>query len=234
MATNIVVVSTTSITAKTPAGTVGANSVSVTTAGGTATKINAFTYTSSFTGDGTDSSGSGKSGDGRATTSKGNGTDASEAQATTNPVVEDVVVAPMGAELYLQTIAIHPDTEVNCIERSTYPTDDSNGYFGPAVNDPFSANSRAALGTQRKLNEVDVVGPDDALVQPIDLDFNGEPDICQLRRGDLDLNDIIDERDLTILLNMIDTVPVLGIGDIDANGVFDAGDISLLLMQMTR
>ena len=43
-ANNVVVVSATSITAKTPAGTAGAKDVSVTTAGGTATLAGAFTY----------------------------------------------------------------------------------------------------------------------------------------------------------------------------------------------
>ena len=43
-ATSVVVVSATSITAVTPAGTVGAKSVAVTTAYGTATATNAFTY----------------------------------------------------------------------------------------------------------------------------------------------------------------------------------------------
>ena len=43
-ATSVVVVSSTSVTAVTPAGTVGAKSVAVTTPGGTATATNAFTY----------------------------------------------------------------------------------------------------------------------------------------------------------------------------------------------
>ena len=43
-ATSVVVVSSTSITAVTPAGTAGAKSVAVTTPGGTATATNAFTY----------------------------------------------------------------------------------------------------------------------------------------------------------------------------------------------
>ena len=43
-ANNVVVVSATSITAKTPAGTAGAKDISVTTAGGTATLAGAFTY----------------------------------------------------------------------------------------------------------------------------------------------------------------------------------------------
>lgn len=45
-ATSIVVVDSTTITAKTPAGTAGAKDVTVTTAGGTATSVGAFTYSS--------------------------------------------------------------------------------------------------------------------------------------------------------------------------------------------
>ena len=51
VAATIVTATTGSISAKTPAGTVGAKSVVVTTVGGVATKLNGFTYTSSFTGD---------------------------------------------------------------------------------------------------------------------------------------------------------------------------------------
>ena len=43
---------------------------------------------------------------------------------------------------------------------------------------------------------------------------------------------MIDERDMAILLNMMNTELVLGIGDMDGNGEIDAGDISLLLLQM--
>jgi hypothetical protein len=53
-----------------------------------------------------------------------------------------------------------------------------------------------------------------------------------LRAGDFDLNGVIDEHDMAILLDMINTEPVLGIGDMDGNGKIDAGDISLLLLQM--
>ena len=199
-ATSVVVVSATSITAKTPAGTVGAKAVAVTTAGGTVTKANAFTYTSSFTGDETDSSGSGTGGDGRATTTKANGTDASAAQATNNPAAETIVAAPMGVELYLQTISQQADARVVCDDTSATTSVDAMGSTGNAVT--------------------------------IDLDHNGEADICQLRGGDLDLNGVIDERDMTNLLNMINVEPVLGIGDLDGNGVIDSADISVLLLRM--
>ena len=199
-ATSVVVVSATSITAKTPEGTVGSKAVAVTSAGGTVTKANAFTYTSSFTGDGTDSSGSGTGGDGRATTTKANGADASAAQATNNPAAETIVAAPMGVELYLQTISQQADARVVCDDTSATTSVDAIGSTANAAT--------------------------------IDLDHNGEADICQLRGGDLDLNGVIDERDMAILFEMIDSELVLGIGDLDGNGVIDSADISVLLLRM--
>ena len=56
--------------------------------------------------------------------------------------------------------------------------------------------------------------------------------MCQLRAGDFDLNGMIDERDMSILLNMINTKPVLGIGDMDGNGEIDSADISVILLRM--
>ena len=199
-ATSVVVVSATSITAVTPAGTVGAKSVAVTTAGGTATKTKAFTYISSFTGDGTDSSGSGTGGDGRATATKTNGADASDAQATTDPAAETIVAAPMGVELYLQTIITQPDMDVDCVHTQS---SDANAPDATTVT-----------------------------VAAIDLDHNGEADICQLRGGDLDLNGVIDDADMSILLDMIGTKPLHGIGDLDGNGVIDSADMSLLLLKV--
>ena len=56
--------------------------------------------------------------------------------------------------------------------------------------------------------------------------------MCQLRGGDFDLNGMIDERDMSVLLNMMNTEPVLGIGDMDCNGVIDSGDVGALMLQM--
>jgi hypothetical protein len=201
-ATSVDVVSATSITALTPAGTAGAKSVAVTTAGGTATKASAFTYTSSFTGDGTESSGSGTGGDGRATTTKTNGADAGDAQATNDPAAETIVAAPMGVKLYLQTISQHADAQVVCADASAASVDVAN-----AVTDNVDA-------------------------QAIDLDHNGEADICQLRGGDLNLNGVVDDADMSILLHMTGTEPLHGIGDLDGNGVIDSADMSLLLLKV--
>ena len=88
---------------------------------------------------------------------------------------------------------------------------------------------------QRNLASIlDDVTKDDATATPatvtfIDLDDNGVADICQLRAGDLDLNGVIDQSDMSVLLNMLNTEPVLGIGDMDGNGVIDSTDIGVLL-----
>jgi len=66
----------------------------------------------------------------------------------------------------------------------------------------------------------------------IDLDLNGEADICQLRGGDLDLNGVIDDSDMGILLDMIGVEPLDGIGDLDGNGVIDSADMRLLLLKV--
>jgi hypothetical protein len=62
----------------------------------------------------------------------------------------------------------------------------------------------------------------------IDLDQNGEPDLCQLRRGDLDLNGRMDEADLALLLTMLGEEPVLGFGDLNGDGVISVADMELL------
>jgi len=221
LATNVVVVNATSITAKTPAGTVGVKSVAVTTAGGTATKSNAFTYTSSFDGGNTpgaagsssdngDVIASGKGNDANANasgggantfTANGNATSTLGGANTTSDIEAS---APMGVELYLQTVALRTDAAIDC-------NINSDTFAGADVD---SADNAAAFA------------------QFIDLDHNGVADICQLRGGDLDLNGLIDDRDMSILLNMINTNPVLGIGDMDGNGEIDSADMSLILLQM--
>jgi hypothetical protein len=71
--------------------------------------------------------------------------------------------------------------------------------------------------------------PQDA-VAPIDLDQNGEADLCQLRRGDLDLNGAVDQDDVAILMQLIGSDPVLGIGDLDGDGAIDNGDVAALVL----
>ena len=69
-------------------------------------------------------------------------------------------------------------------------------------------------------------------VAAIDLDLNGEADICQLRGGDLNLNGVVDDADMSILLDIIGTEPLYGIGDLDGNGVIDSADMRLLLLKV--
>jgi len=195
-ATSVKVMSATSITAKTPSGTAGAKSVTVTTVGGTATKTSGFTYTASFAGDAI--AGGNNSGGGVFAGRMNKPNDTSAGQFATSAAEEAVALAPMGIQLYLQTIITQPDADVDC------------------VNTQSSDAPDATTGT----------------MAAIDLDHNGEADICQLRRGDLDLNGVIDDRDMSILLHMIGTEPLHGIGDLDGNGEIDSADISLILLQM--
>ena len=190
----------TSFKIKTPPSSPGYITVTLTTAYGSVTKVNAFGYYSPFTSDGTESSGSGTGGDGRATVSMTNGADASASQTTTNPAAETIVAAPMGVELYLQTIITQPDVDVDCVHTQS---SDANAPDATTVT-----------------------------VTAIDLDHNGEADICQLRRGDLNLNGVVDDADMSILLHMIGTEPLHGIGDLDGNGVIDSADMSLLLLKV--
>jgi hypothetical protein len=195
-ATSVVVVSATSITARTPAGTVGAKSVTVTTVGGTATKASGFTYTASFAGD--EITGGNNNGGGVVAGKVNKASDTTAGQLATSAEDENVAAAPMGVQLYLQTIITQPDADVDC------------------ANTQSSDAPDATTGT----------------VTAIDLDLNGEADICQLRRGDLDLNGVIDDGDMGILLDMIGVEPLHGIGDMDANGAIDSADMGLLLLKV--
>ena len=192
-ATSMVVVSATSITARTPAGTVGAKSVTVTTIGGTATNASGFTYTASFAG-------GNNNGGGVVAGKMKKPNDTSDGQLAPSAAEETVVAAPMGVQLYLQTIITQPDADVDCA--NTQSSD---------ANAPDTTAGTTAT---------------------IDLDHNGEADICQLRGGDLDLNGVIDDSDMSILLEMIGVEPLHGIGDMDANGVIDSIDMGLLLLKV--
>ena len=199
-ATSVQVMSATSVKARTPAGTAGAKSVTVTTVGATATKTSGFTYIASFAGDEITAGNNNGGGVVAAKLNKPN--DTSDGQLATSAAEETIVPAPMGVELYLQTISQHADAQVVCADASAASVDVAN-----AVTDNVDA-------------------------QAIDLDHNGEADICQLRRGDLNLNGVVDDGDMSNLLDMIGTKPLHGIGDLDGNGVIDSADMSLLLLKV--
>ena len=224
------VASATRINAVTPAGSAGAKNVWVYTAGGIATAKNAFTYTSSFTGGvaGGANKNDGDKSSGRQSTSVltstiGAGKVTSALGANNSTVNEKMIVPPMGVELYLQTLSQCADAQVDCNSEAATTTQ-----AAPTVGDGSNAVHTDSV----------VTASDDAIASPpsaviaIDLDHNGVADICQLRAGDFDLNGMIDERDMSVLLNMMNTEPVLGIGDMDGNGVIDSADIGALMLQM--
>ena len=148
LATNVVVVNATSITAKTPAGTVGVKSVAVTTAGGTATKSNAFTYTSSLdggntpgaagsssdngdviaSGNGNDANANASGGGANTSTANGNATSTLDGANTTSDIE---AAAPMGIALYLQTVALRADAAIDC-------NINSDAFAGADLGDTFS------------------------------------------------------------------------------------------------
>jgi len=222
-----VVATATSITAKTPLGTVGAKDVAVTTVGGTATKTGGFTYTAGFTGDETTPGADGNSSGGAVASKTGNDTSAGQSANTAD--IESA--APMGIALYLQTVSQHADAQVACDDASNATDETVSEFVGPPMSEQVSKSNNALIETSVAITVDDANSVAD-IIAAIDLDHNGEPDICQLRGGDLDLNGVIDERDMAILLNMINTQPVLGIGDMDSNGEIDAADMSVILLQM--
>ena len=194
------------VTATTPAGTVGAKSVVVATAGGVATRVNGFTYTTSFTGGmpmAGDHAGAPSRGVGSAYAWAGHrgGNAAGAAGAGTDGADEaQLVDAPMGVHRYLQVIATRAEGDVAC--------------------DAAPASADMAP----------IDGPAQDVVEPIDLDLNGEADLCQMRRGDVDLNGTVDQDDVAMLVELIGSDPVLGIGDLDGDGIIDEGDIAVLML----
>jgi hypothetical protein len=134
--------------------------------------------------------------------------DGSYSPNTTEAVTEEPEIAPMGVQRYLQVIAITRDSAQACdVEADAQPT--------------------AGDTTEGDATDGESADPTNAPAI-IDLDQNGEPDLCQLRRGDLDLNGRMDEADLALLLTMIGEEPVLGFGDLNGDGVIDANDIDSL------
>jgi hypothetical protein len=138
--------------------------------------------------------------------------DGSYSPNTTEAVTEEPEIAPMGVQRYLQVIAITRDAAQAC---------DAEADAQPTAGDT----------TEGEATDGESVDPTDATAI-IDLDQNGEPDLCQLRRGDLDLNGRMDEADLALLLTMIGEEPVLGFGDLNGDGVIDGGDVQALSQRM--
>ncbi len=182
--------------------------------------------------------------DGRDIATGGNGAgnglgNRSENGQTTN--TSDDIGPVMGIALYLQTISEHADVFGDCDDASnlapaTTATETSNSATNTDAAQAMNLDSTTTV-LNVEVNADNIHEADNAdigltISGAIDLDHNGEPDICQLRRGDLDLNGIIDIADMEILLNMVNSEPVLGIGDMDQNDVLDSADVGLLLGQM--
>jgi fibronectin type 3 domain-containing protein len=138
--------------------------------------------------------------------------DGSYSPNTTEAVTEEPEIAPMGVQRYLQVIAITRDAAQAC---------DAEADAQPTAGDM----------TEGEATDGESADPTNAPAI-IDLDQNGEPDLCQLRRGDLDLNGRLDEADLALLLTMIGEEPVLGFGDLNGDGMIDASDLQALSERM--
>jgi fibronectin type 3 domain-containing protein len=134
--------------------------------------------------------------------------DGSYSPNTTEAVTEEPEIAPMGVQRYLQVIAITRDAAQAC---------DAEADAQPTAGDT----------TEGEATDGESADPTNAPAI-IDLDQNGEPDLCQLRRGDLDLNGRMDEADLALLLTMLGEEPVLGFGDLNGDGVISVADMELL------
>ena len=62
-------------------------------------------------------------------------------------------------------------------------------------------------------------------VPEVDLDGNGEPDLCQLRRGDLDLDGDRDGWDMRLMMELLGRESPDGIADVDGDGVVTLLDV---------
>jgi len=251
-AKNVVVVSSSSITAITPAHSVGAKGVGVTAPGGLVTRQNGFTYIAGFTGDadlpsGADATAGGVVNGDVVATHSSNGSINTNQNGNTSTQADSESAAPMGVALYLQTVALRADAATDCninsdavggaefVGVSNGAADSANVDIATAANmnagNNAGTNAGNAATSTESASQTDSIN-DVAFAQFIDLDHNGVADICQLRSGDLDLDGAITQSDLLLLLNMVGLEPVLGIGDMDGNGVVDSVDMGLMLNQM--
>jgi hypothetical protein len=203
--------SPTKITAVTPAGSPGAKTVTVTNAAGSTTRSNGFTYTATFTG-------GMPTGNGTSPSSKQGSVEvASTGGSQTRP--PDAPKPPANVHEYMRLITIRVDLPCDCSMRTPYATAEST--VASEVGDG------AATETLSEQDAEDGDTPD-----AIDLDANGEPDICQLRRGDLNLDGMVSDLDLPLLIDLLHTTPLQGIGDLDASGDIDYADLAMLLVAM--
>jgi fibronectin type 3 domain-containing protein len=124
---------------------------------------------------------------------------------------------PMGLERYLALVSVEPDASgIECDMFTDAEDDAADDLEGATTTTPPEDESRD-------------VGPS---LPWIDMDDNGVPDLCQLRRGDLDLNGQVDSADMAALLLLVGTQSEFGIGDLIPDGVIDALDVSELARRL--
>jgi hypothetical protein len=135
-----------------------------------------------------------------------------------------------GVELYFWMVTQAPDVDVGC----TAPQP-SQVHLGPAGDTAALtediADGLIVIDARMKTIDVSVSGMSGADSDAIDIDSNGEPDICQLRRGDLNLDGAVDASDVSHLLLMIGSKPLFGIGDLDGDDTIGPADVQQLLRQ---
>lgn len=204
-----VVSTASSITAKTPAGTVGAKNVVVSTVGGSATRAGGFTYVSSLLG-------------GMPTTAGGSGPDFG----TTRSVHEYAILSgrPSGAERVGSDVQDAIETEV---------LDGVPAAVKEHIWTVWSGAEPDVDCISVGLKDAEAAGDSETLAGAVamDMDGNGVPDLCQLRHGDLDLSGHVDGFDVTALLQWIGQSPLLGIGDLDGDGAISASDAALMMLR---
>jgi fibronectin type 3 domain-containing protein len=135
-----------------------------------------------------------------------------------------------GVELYLWMITQEADVPVAC--GSEQPLQTGDGQRSDSAEFPDGRTDGifpvGGTGDSAEAEVQEEISPA-AVTEAIDTDANGEPDICQLRRGDMNLDGEVDGADVALLLLLIGNEPVLGIGDLDGDGQIGPEDAMRLV-----
>jgi hypothetical protein len=260
-ATSVSVTSATTLTARTPAGTAGPKTVSVTTAGGTGPKANAFSYLVAPTvtmvspdlgpsTGGTLITVTGTSFVTGATTVTVGGVAATSVSVTSATTL--TARTPAGVPGSPRPVAVttaggtfsKPGAFFYFAEMPDPPSGDSGGTVGGSSAASMSAPGSTGTGASTAGSSGDGAhagwAPDTGIpaldgylvlssgagvswsecgeAPETDLDGNGEADLCQLRRGDLDLDGDVDAADGELLFSLVGRHAQDGIADLDHDG----------------